>query len=178
MPKAIASIFILLFSSVSAWSQIKVLTIADESTLSSKSVMTDLRSKISNQPKLFTLVSAKDFEYGLVIMADCMAQKQKTDAFVCSYTTHYAGAASKTFIGGGIYVGATSNEVADNFLVSIAQDIAERWKDMIRANAIENLDACLLLTQSSCKVPEPLESELKTKIINLSQYLQRGGLKK
>jgi hypothetical protein len=84
----------------------------------------------------------------------------------------------KRFIGGGIYVGATSNEVADNFLVSIAQDIAERWKDMIRANAIENLDACLLLTQSSCKVPEPLESELKTKIINLSQYLQRGGLKK
>ena len=140
--------------------------------------MTDLRSKIGSQPKLFTLMSGKNFDNGLVIMADCLPQKQKTDAFACFYTTHYAGAASKTFMGGGIYAGITSDEVATEFLVSIAQDIAERWKDMNRANAIENLEACLFLTQSSCKVPEPLEPELKTKIINLSQYLQRGGLKK
>jgi len=81
-------------------------------------------------------------------------------------------------MGGGIYVGTTSNEVADNFLASITQDIAERWKNMIRTNAIESVEACLFLTQSSCKVPEPPEPELKTKIINLSQYLQKGGLKK
>jgi hypothetical protein len=49
---------------------------------------------------------------------------------------------------------------------------------MVRANAVENLEACLMLTQSSCKVPDPLESKLKAKIINLSQYLQKGGLKK
>jgi hypothetical protein len=178
MPKVTASIFVLLFSSTPAWSQIKVSTITDESTPSSKAVMTDLRSKIGSQPKLFTLMSTKDFDNGLVIMADCLPQKQKADAFACFYTTHYAGAASKTFMGGGIYAGTTSDEVAANFLVSIAQDIAERWKDMNRANAIENLEACLFLTQSSCKVPEPLEPELKTKIVNLSQYLQRGGLKK
>jgi hypothetical protein len=46
---------------------------------------------------------------------------------------------------------------------------------MVRANAIENLEACLMLTQSSCKVPDPLVPELKVKIINLSQYLQHGG---
>lgn len=81
-------------------------------------------------------------------------------------------------MGGGIYGAATSGEVADNFLASVAQDIVERWNSMVRANAIEHLEACLMLTQSSCKVPDPLEPELKTKIINLSQYLQKGGLKK
>lgn len=81
-------------------------------------------------------------------------------------------------MGGGIVSGATSDEVADNFLASIAQDVSERWTDMIRANLIESLEACLFLTQSSCKVPDSLVPELKTKIINLSQYLQKGGLKK
>lgn len=58
------------------------------------------------------------------------------------------------------------------------QDITERWKKMNRTNLIESLEACLFLTQSSCKVPDVLESELKTKVINLSQYFQKGGLKK
>lgn len=49
---------------------------------------------------------------------------------------------------------------------------------MSRANAIENFEGCLFLTQSSCKVPGPLEPELKTRIVNLSQYLQKGSLKK
>jgi hypothetical protein len=68
--------------------------------------------------------------------------------------------------------------VADNFLASVAQDIVERWNGMVRANAVENLEACLMLTQSSCKVPDSLVPELKSKIINMSQYLQHGGLKK
>lgn len=140
--------------------------------------MTDLRSKFAAHPKQFTLVSNKDSEAGLVLTADCLPRNQKPDPFVCFYTAHYAGGTSKTFMGGGIYVAPTSDEVADNFLASIAQDIAERWNDMVRANGVEMLEACLFLTQSSCKVPDGLEPELKTKIINLSQYLQRGGLKK
>jgi hypothetical protein len=81
-------------------------------------------------------------------------------------------------MGGGIYVAATSDEMADNLLACIAQDVVERWDGTVRSNAIESLEACLFLTQSSCKVPGQLESELKTKIINLSQYLQKGGLKR
>lgn len=81
-------------------------------------------------------------------------------------------------MGGGIYIAATSGEVADNFLASIAQDVVEQWNNMVRSNAIERLEACLFLTQSSCKVPNALEPELKTNVINLSQYLQKGGLKK
>jgi hypothetical protein len=169
-------LFVLL-NSIAAWSQIKISTVTDETTASSKAVMADLRSRISSHPKQFTLVSNKDSDSGLVITADCMPRKSD-GAFACFYTSHYAGLAGKTFMGGGIYVAATSGEVADNFLASIAQDVVEQWNNMVRGNAIESLEACLFLTQSSCKVPNPLEQELKTKVINLSQYLQQGGLKK
>ncbi len=167
-----------LFTTGVAFSQLKVSTVTDESTPSSKAVMADLRAKISSHPKQFTLVSNKDSDQGLILTADCLPQKQKADLFVCFYTSHYAGGTLKTFMGGGIYAAATSDEIADNFLASIAQDVVERWNDMARTNDIESLEACLLLTQSSCKVPKTLVPELKLNIINLSQYLQKGGLKK
>jgi len=157
--------------------QIKVSTITDETTESSKSVMTALRTKLASHPKAFTLTSNDDAGPALLITADCMARTGK-ESFACFYTSHYTGLAAKTFMGGGLYVGSTADDVADNLLASIAQDIAERWNSTSRRNNIESLEACLFLTQSSCKVPDQLETELKTKIINLSQYLQKGGLKK
>jgi hypothetical protein len=169
---------VLLSSSASMWGQIKTATITDTTNPSSKALMTALRSKIASHPKQFTLVESKDSELSLIVTADCVPLKQKTDPFTCFYTSTYAGGTTKTFMGGGIYEAATADIVADDFLASIAQDVVERWNDMIRANAAENLEACLMLTQSSCKVPDPLVPELKTKIINMSQYLQRGGLKK
>ncbi len=172
------AVYFTILTSTLALGQIEVSTITDENTGSSKAVMTALRSKIGSRPKLFTLVTNKNSDPGLLIMADCLPQEKKTDAFVCFYTSHYAGSTSKTFMGGGIYEAATSDEVADNFLASIAQDVVERWNEMVRTNAIESLESCLFLTQSNCKVPHSLESELKLKIINLSQYLQKGGLKK
>lgn len=175
--RKIVSVVALLFASASALSQIKISTVTDESTPSSKAVMTDLRSKISSHPKQFTLVS-NDSDQSLIVTANCLPQKQKADPFICFYTSHYVGGTSKTFMGGGIYVAATSDEVADNFLVALAQDVLERWDHMVRSNAIETLESCLFLTQSSCKVPGALATELKANIINLSQYLQKGGLKK
>jgi hypothetical protein len=163
--------------SVSTWCQIKVSTITDETNASSKAVMTALREKFASHPKQFSLVRNDDSGVGLIVTADCMPHAPKTD-YVCFYTTAYAGGTTKTFMGGGIYGAATLDEVADNFLASVAQDIVERWNEMVRANAIENLEACLMLTQSSCKVPDSLVPELKSKIINLSQYMQHGGLKK
>jgi hypothetical protein len=100
------------------------------------------------------------------------------DPYSCFYTTHYAGGTSKTFMGGGIYVGKTAGDIADNFVSAVAQDIVERWASTIRNNAVETLESCLFLTQSSCAVPKPLAAELKVKVLNLSQYLQRGALKK
>lgn len=167
-----------LFFTTSLVGQVKVTTITDETTPSSKAVMNALRSKISSHPKQFTLVDSKDPELSLLVTLDCIPQKQKTDPFDCFYTTSYAGGTTKSFMGGGIYEEATADAEADNFLAAIAQDIVERWDEMVRANAIENLEACLMLTQSSCKVPDPVAAELKVKIINLSQYLQHGGIKK
>lgn len=164
--------------STSMWAQIRVATITDETTPSSRAVMLALRSKIASHPKQFTLVDSKDSELSLIVTADCIPQKQKTDPFTCFYTSDYAGGTTKTFMGGGIYEASTADAMADNLLSSIAQDIVERWDGMIRANAVENLEACLMLTQSSCKVPDSLVPELKLKIINMSQYLQHGGLKK
>ena len=72
----------------------------------------------------------------------------------------------------------TANEIADGFLASVAQDIVEGLSHATRTNAVENLEACLFLSQSSCAVSEVLAPELKVRTINLSQYLQKGGLKK
>ena len=166
------------FVSVSAWSQIKVATITNETEPSSKATMSSLRAKVAEHPKQFTLVDTHDPNLSLLVTADCIPRKAKTEEFVCFYTSSYAGGATKTFMGGGIYAGDTADVVADNFLSSIAQDIVERWNGMVRDNAVENLEACLVLTQSSCKVPDSLVTELKMKIINLSQYMQHGGLKK
>ena len=178
MKSRLLAALVVLLASSPLWSQIKIATVSDETDPASKAMMTELRSKLKDHPKLFTLVSTTDSSVSLIVTADCIARKTKTDAFACFYTSSYAGASTKTFMGGGIYAAATADEVADNFLASIAQDVVERWDEMIRANAVENLEACLMLTQSSCKVPDPLVPELKMKIINLSQYLQNGGLKK
>lgn len=177
-PKSALLMSAFIVVSLHAFAQIKVSTVTNESTPSSRAVMADLRSRISAHPKQFTLVSTKDSDEGLLITLDCLPQAKSDAAFVCFYTSHYAGGTSKTFMGGGIYIASTSAEMADNFLASIAQDVVERWNEMIRANAIESLEACLFLTQSSCKVPAVLSKELKANVINLSQYFQKGGLKK
>jgi len=127
-----------------ATGQIRVSTITDETTPSSKAVMLALRCGISSHPKQFTLVDTKDSELSLIVTADCIPQKQKTDPFTCFYTSQFAGGTTKTFMGGGIYEAATSEAAADNFMAAIAQDIVERWDGMVRANAIENLEACLM----------------------------------
>jgi hypothetical protein len=168
---------VLLLTSASL-SQIKVGTITDETDLTSKAMMTQLRSKLASHPKQFTLVSTEDAEMRLLVQAYCFPQEQKTDGVACFYTSFFAGGTSKTLMGGGIYESATVDDMANNLIASTARDIVERWDEMIRTNAIETLQACLFLTESSCKVPGVLESELKMKIINLSQYLQKRDVKK
>jgi hypothetical protein len=160
------------------WSQVKIAVIGDVTNPSSREVIADLKGKIAKFPKQFLLVDTNNAELNLLVTTDCIPREKNTESFKCFYTSSYAGGTTKNFMGGGIYEAATSDDITDNFLSSIAQDVVERWNSMIRANAIENLEACLFLTQSSCKVPDSLVPELKTKIINMSQYFQKGGLKK
>jgi hypothetical protein len=108
-----------LFLATAVWAQVRVATITDENTPSSKAVVTALRSKIASHPKQFTLVDSKDPEVSLLVTLDCIPQKQKTDQFDCFYTTSYAGGTTKSFMGGGIYESPTADVAADNFLAAI-----------------------------------------------------------
>ena len=135
-----------------------------------------LLKRAMTQTGLFEVVSDDDSKLNLVVVADCY-RDSVNDPFSCSYISNYVGASHKTLIGGGIVVQPTPDKAANAVLASVAADIAERWNSTSRTNLIEELEDCLLLTQSSCAVPDPLVAELHTRSINLSQYL-RSGLKK
>lgn len=156
---------------------IQISTITNTTDLSSVEVMKLFRQKIGSHQNLFKLVDTSDSTTGLLFTEDCMP-RQATEPYACFYTTHYVGGTTKTFMGGGIYESKTAGDMADNFVSAVAQDIVERLDEMTRTNAREMLESCLFLTQSSCAVPDRLVPELKVKIINMSQYMQKGGLKK
>jgi hypothetical protein len=104
------------------------------------------------------------------VLVSCMDRKQ-TDPFACLYVSHYNGPTFKTFMGAGLFVSKTADEVASNFLGAIAQDIVERYEDSDKSNLREGLEACLFLTESKCNVPDPLQKELNAQQLTLGQYL-------
>lgn len=63
--------------------------------------------------------------------------------------------------------------MADNFLVSISQDILERYSDTEAQNLREGLEACLLMTETKCNVPDPLQKEFNAQAAQLGQYILR-----
>lgn len=122
-----------------------------------------------NASKPFEVVG-KDETAKVVVLVTCYSRKQ-TDPFLCMYVSHFNGAASKSFLGGGMFASPTADTVADNFLSSIAQDIVERFDSTSKDNLREALLACLLLTDSKCNVPDPLQQEFGAKQLTLGQYL-------
>ena len=87
------------------------------------------------------------------------------------YVSHYNGAAFKTFLGGGMFAATTADAIANNFLTPIAQDIVERFDSTSNDNLREALEACLLMTDSKCNVPDPLQAEFNAKQLTLGRYL-------
>ena len=110
--------------------------------------------------------------------ADCTTREMPNDAYVCFYTSYYAGGVIRTPLGSGMYASRSAEDVANNLLASMAQDVAERWNSTMRSNAIKIMESCLSPTSSSCAVPVPLTPELRTKVLSLAQSLQKGQLKK
>jgi hypothetical protein len=122
-----------------------------------------------NASKPFEAVAQKD-PCKVVVLVSCMERKA-TEPFVCMYVSHLNGATFKTFLGGGLFFATTADAVATNFLGSIAQDIVERFDDTDKNNLRDALQACLLLTDTKCNVPDPLQKEFDAKQLTLGQYL-------
>jgi hypothetical protein len=74
-------------------------------------------------------------------------------------------------MGGGLFFSTGAELVASNFLASIAQDVVERYSDTNLDNLRQGLESCLLMTDSKCNVPDPLQKEFDAKQLTLGQYL-------
>jgi methionyl-tRNA formyltransferase len=123
-----------------------------------------------NASKPFEVVGKNDTAE-VVVLVTCSSRSKQTDPFLCMYVAHFNGAAFKTFLGGGMWVTTSADAVSDNFLASIAQDIVERFDSTSKDNLRETLQACLLMTDSKCNVPDPLQKEFGATQLTLGQYL-------
>jgi hypothetical protein len=129
----------------------------------------DALMKRMRETKPFEPVGPKD-DSKVIVSIHCMGRKP-TEPFVCMYVSHFNGASFKTFLGGGLFFAKTAGDVADNFFISISQDILERFDDTNTVNLREGLEACLLMTETKCNVPDPLQKEFNAKQLTLGQYL-------
>ena len=154
--------------------KIKAYIVSNETQPSSHEVGETLRQKM-NMIKTFRFADKEPPD--LILNVDCMP-RAASEPYNCMYVALYAGPSFKTLLGAGVYTDKSADTMAASLLSSIAEDISGRWNQTLRTHQVELLEACLFLTQSSCNVPEGLVSELKTKSLTLSQYLQKGGLPK
>jgi hypothetical protein len=63
-------------------------------------------------------VATKDDVSKVVVLISCMDHKEGLP-YACMYVLSLNGAAFKTFMGGGLYLAMTADDVANNFLKSI-----------------------------------------------------------
>lgn len=131
-----------------------------------------LKKKLSVS-KPFT-VATKDDVSKVVVLISCMDHDKAGLPYACMYVLSLNGAAFKTFMGGGLYLGMTSDDIANNFLKSIAQDIVERFENTNKENLRDSLKSCLFLTDTKCNVPTPLQQELGEKQLTLGQFMMKS----
>ena len=94
--------------------------------------------------------------------------------YACMYVLTLNDAAFKTFMGGRLYLAMTTDDMANNFLKSIAQDIVERFDSTNKENLRDALKSCLFLTDSKCNVPTPLQAEYGEKQLTLGQFVMKN----
>jgi hypothetical protein len=161
-------------ASAQALKQLRVKVIYDTGDANSAAVGPLLVQQIAAQPKFFTVVNGDDKD--LAIVADCY-RASSNDSYSCFYAAIKWLGSTQALLGAAVSVQKSAAEAATSLFTGILQDVVERWNSTDRRMLINELETCLALTESSCAVPDPLVSELKTKSINLSQYMRKGGLK-
>jgi hypothetical protein len=129
-------------------------------------------TKALNDSTPFEVVSTRD-SAKVSVLISCQERQQKIQPFGCMYVAHYVGASFSTMLGAGQYVGPTADDVALNFVKSISADIVERYADTNITNLQQSLEACLLLSESECDVPEPLQKSLGSKKITFREYVMK-----
>jgi hypothetical protein len=118
-------------------------------------------------------VATKDDVSKAVVLISCMDRDKEGLPYACMYVLSLNGAAFKTFMGGGLYLAMTPEDMANNFLKSIAQDIVERFDSTNKENLRDSLKSCLFLTDTKCNVPTPLQEEIGEKQLTLGQYMMK-----
>jgi hypothetical protein len=118
-------------------------------------------------------VATKDDVSKVVVLISCMDHKEGLP-YACMYVLSLNGAAFKTFMGGGLYLAMTPDDMANNFLKSIAQDIVERFENTNKENLRDSLKSCLFLTDTKCNVPTPLQQEFGEKQLTLGQFMMKS----
>jgi len=151
-----------------------VKVVYDTSDPSSSAVGPLLIQKIAAQPKFFTAVNGDSKD--MSVIANCY-RATAADPYSCFYVASKFLGTNEALLGGAVVVQKSAEEAATAIFASLLQDVAERWNSTDRRMLIAELETCLALTESSCAVPDPLQAELKSKSINLSQYMRKGGLK-
>ena len=136
---------------------IEISTVTDSTNRSSAEMMSAFREKIASHSNLFSVVPNLDDSSGLLFEADCKSREQSNDAYVCFYTSYYAGGVIRTPLGSGMYAAKSAGDVANNLLALMAQDVAERWNSTMRSNAIKIMESCLSPTSNEAS-PQTDES--------------------
>jgi hypothetical protein len=119
-------------------------------------------------------VATKDDVSKAVVLISCMDHDKEGLPYACMYVLSLNGPAFKTFMGGGLYLAMTPDDVANNFLKSIAQDIVERFENTNKENLRDALKSCLFLTDTKCNVPTPLQEEFGGKQLTLGQFMMHN----
>ena len=119
-------------------------------------------------------VATKDDVSKAVVLISCMDRDKEGLPYACMYVLSLNGATFKTFMGGGLYLAMTPDDVANNFLQSIAQDIVERFDNTNKENLRDSLKSCLFLTDTKCNVPKPLQEEFGDKQLTLGQFMMHS----
>jgi hypothetical protein len=169
------SLFLLLATAGISRAQVKTQVVYDTTDANSTAVVTVLIKQMAAHPKAFTLVNNPD-DQQLAVLADCY-RTTVNDPYSCYYIASKQLGVNQALLGGAVVVKPTAQEAADALLASIAADISQRWNNLDHRMLVNELETCLALTESSCAVPDPLVPELKTKSINLSQYLRKKPTK-